>query len=253
MRLTDPVASWVPGFERYGKGGITVRHLLTHVSGLRPDVDLGEPWKGYDAAIELANDEVPTVAARRARSSTATSTSSCSATSWRAPSGEPLERYVARARVRAARHDRHRVPAADRARRPRSRRPSAAASSTRGRARRPTRSRCAAWCTTPRRGAWAAWPVTPACSARRATSRASRGCCSAAARSAPRRVLSPLTVAKMITPATPAGHDARRAASGGTSTRASRPIAASCCRSARSATPASPARRSGSIRARSCS
>lgn len=59
VRLTDPVASWVPGFERYGKGAITIRHLLTHVSGLRPDVDLGDPWKGYDAAIELAKDEVP--------------------------------------------------------------------------------------------------------------------------------------------------------------------------------------------------
>lgn len=59
VRLTDPVASWVPGFERYGKHGITIRHLLTHVSGLRPDVDLGDPWKGYDAAIDLAKDEVP--------------------------------------------------------------------------------------------------------------------------------------------------------------------------------------------------
>ena len=58
LRLTDPVAAWVPGFERYGKGEVTLRHLLTHVSGLRPDVDLGEPWKGYDAAIELARDEV---------------------------------------------------------------------------------------------------------------------------------------------------------------------------------------------------
>ena len=59
VRLTDPVAMWVPGFEQHGKGRITIRHLLTHVSGLRPDVDLGEPWKGYDAAIELAKDEVP--------------------------------------------------------------------------------------------------------------------------------------------------------------------------------------------------
>ena len=58
IRLTDPVATWVPGFEKYGKGSVTVRHLLTHVSGLRPDVDLGDPWKGYAAAIELANDEV---------------------------------------------------------------------------------------------------------------------------------------------------------------------------------------------------
>lgn len=59
IRLTDPVATWVPGFERFGKSGITIRHLLTHVSGLRPDVDLGDPWKGYEAAIELAKDEVP--------------------------------------------------------------------------------------------------------------------------------------------------------------------------------------------------
>ena len=61
LRLNDPVATHVPGFERYGKGSITIRHLLTHVSGLRPDVDLHE-WQGYDAAIELAKDEVPTAA-----------------------------------------------------------------------------------------------------------------------------------------------------------------------------------------------
>ena len=61
VRLNDTVASHIPGFERYGKGGITIRHLMTHVSGLRPDVDL-HPWTGYDAAIELAKDEVPTSA-----------------------------------------------------------------------------------------------------------------------------------------------------------------------------------------------
>jgi uncharacterized protein YbbC (DUF1343 family) len=59
LRLNDPVAAHIPGFERYGKGNITIRHLMTHVSGLRPDVDL-HPWSGYDAAIELAKDEVPT-------------------------------------------------------------------------------------------------------------------------------------------------------------------------------------------------
>ena len=62
LRLNDPVATHVPGFERYGKGGITVAHLMTHVSGLRPDVDLAEPWTGYEAAIELARSEVPTSA-----------------------------------------------------------------------------------------------------------------------------------------------------------------------------------------------
>ena len=61
IRLNDPVASYIPGFERYGKGGITIRHLMTHVSGLRPDVDL-HPWSGYEAAIDLAKDEVPTAA-----------------------------------------------------------------------------------------------------------------------------------------------------------------------------------------------
>lgn len=61
VRLNDTVASHIPGFERHGKGGITVRHLMTHVSGLRPDVDL-HPWTGYDAAIELAKDEVLTSA-----------------------------------------------------------------------------------------------------------------------------------------------------------------------------------------------
>jgi CubicO group peptidase (beta-lactamase class C family) len=59
IRLSDAVATHVPGFERYGKGVITVAHLLTHVSGLRPDVDLADPWTGYDAAIELARNEVP--------------------------------------------------------------------------------------------------------------------------------------------------------------------------------------------------
>jgi uncharacterized protein YbbC (DUF1343 family)/CubicO group peptidase (beta-lactamase class C family) len=65
LRLNDPVASHIPGFERYGKGNITIRHLLTHVSGLRPDVDL-HPWTGYDTAIELAKDEVPTAAPNEA-------------------------------------------------------------------------------------------------------------------------------------------------------------------------------------------
>jgi CubicO group peptidase (beta-lactamase class C family) len=60
LRLADPVAAFVPGFERYGKGGITIRHLLTHTSGLRPDIDLSDPWSGYETAIARAVEEVPT-------------------------------------------------------------------------------------------------------------------------------------------------------------------------------------------------
>ena len=51
LRLNDRVATFIPGFERYGKADITIRHLLTHVSGLRPDVDLADAWTGSDTAI----------------------------------------------------------------------------------------------------------------------------------------------------------------------------------------------------------
>jgi uncharacterized protein YbbC (DUF1343 family)/CubicO group peptidase (beta-lactamase class C family) len=60
LRLNDRVATHVPGFERHDKRDITLRHLMTHTSGLRPDVDLLPEWSGYDRAIELAVAEVPT-------------------------------------------------------------------------------------------------------------------------------------------------------------------------------------------------
>ena len=60
VRLNDPVASWVPGFERFGKDEITVRHLLTHCLGAPARRRPRQPWKGYEAAIDLAVDEVPT-------------------------------------------------------------------------------------------------------------------------------------------------------------------------------------------------
>jgi uncharacterized protein YbbC (DUF1343 family)/CubicO group peptidase (beta-lactamase class C family) len=62
LRLVDRVATFIPGFERYGKADITIRHLMLHQSGLRPDLDLADPWMGSDAAIQLAIEEVPTSA-----------------------------------------------------------------------------------------------------------------------------------------------------------------------------------------------
>jgi uncharacterized protein YbbC (DUF1343 family) len=59
IRLTDPVASFIPEFARYGKDRITVRDLLIHTSGLRPDLDLGDDWSGYDTGVRLAVEEVP--------------------------------------------------------------------------------------------------------------------------------------------------------------------------------------------------
>ena len=38
IRLNDAAAAFIPGFERYGKGQITIRHLLTHTSGDRKSV-----------------------------------------------------------------------------------------------------------------------------------------------------------------------------------------------------------------------
>ena len=59
IRLRDPVARYIPGFERHDKQSITVEHLLTHVSGLRPDFDLEEEFDGHDVAIAQAIDERP--------------------------------------------------------------------------------------------------------------------------------------------------------------------------------------------------
>lgn len=58
IRLDDRVADYIPGFDRYGKGVITIRQLLTHMSGLRPDLDLGDEFEGRDTAIRYALEEV---------------------------------------------------------------------------------------------------------------------------------------------------------------------------------------------------
>ena len=60
IRLTDPVATFIPEFGKYGKDRVTVRDLLTHMSGLRPDVDVADEWKGHSEAIRRATEEVLT-------------------------------------------------------------------------------------------------------------------------------------------------------------------------------------------------
>jgi len=51
VRLRDRVARHLPGFELHGKETVTVEHLLTHVSGLRPDLPLEEEFEGTDEAL----------------------------------------------------------------------------------------------------------------------------------------------------------------------------------------------------------
>lgn len=62
--LDAPVTHYLDDFDNGGKGSITIRHLMTHTSGLRPGIGLtievnGEKqeWEGYDTAIALAKSE----------------------------------------------------------------------------------------------------------------------------------------------------------------------------------------------------
>ncbi len=57
LRLRDRVARHLPGFERHGKETVTVEQLLTHVSGLRPDLPLEEEFEGTDEALRRILDE----------------------------------------------------------------------------------------------------------------------------------------------------------------------------------------------------
>src|SRR3989454_11925817 len=59
IRLNDPVAQFIPEFARHGKSAITVRQLMTHVSGLRPDLELNVEFSGADEAIRRASEETP--------------------------------------------------------------------------------------------------------------------------------------------------------------------------------------------------
>ena len=61
IRLNDPVAKYWPEFGQNGKEGITVRELLTHYSGLPPDLPLANSWSGYDAAMKLIVEARPVV------------------------------------------------------------------------------------------------------------------------------------------------------------------------------------------------
>ncbi|MBI4482093.1 MAG: DUF1343 domain-containing protein [Acidobacteria bacterium] len=57
VRLQDDVIRYIPEFRTHGKQEITVEQLLSHHSGLRPDLDLDEPWYGYDTALQRAYQE----------------------------------------------------------------------------------------------------------------------------------------------------------------------------------------------------
>ena len=59
IRLNDPVATYLPEFAQNGKKEITVRELLTHFSGIPPDLDLKQPWQGRATAFDMAMQVKP--------------------------------------------------------------------------------------------------------------------------------------------------------------------------------------------------
>jgi len=59
IRLGDSVATYLPDFAQNGKKDITIRDLMTHYSGMPPDLVLKSQWSGREAAYEMAMREKP--------------------------------------------------------------------------------------------------------------------------------------------------------------------------------------------------
>ncbi len=58
IRLDDPVTRYLPEFQG-GHSTITIRNLMTHFSGLRPDLELKPTWSGYETGIQRALTDKP--------------------------------------------------------------------------------------------------------------------------------------------------------------------------------------------------
>ncbi len=60
LRLDDPVTKYLPEFQG-GKSDITIRLLMTHFSGMPPDLVLVPRWSGYQTGIQRALVTTPIV------------------------------------------------------------------------------------------------------------------------------------------------------------------------------------------------
>ena len=54
VKLDAPVSTYIPEFTGGGKETVTVRQLLTHTSGLPPDIETTSDWQGEAEAIRKA-------------------------------------------------------------------------------------------------------------------------------------------------------------------------------------------------------
>ncbi|WP_371856774.1 serine hydrolase domain-containing protein [Gandjariella thermophila] len=59
IELTAPVARYLPEFATSGKGAITVEQLLTHTSGLEPDLPLWRDWPDIPSRFKAVLDVAP--------------------------------------------------------------------------------------------------------------------------------------------------------------------------------------------------
>ncbi len=94
LRLNDRLTKHLPDFAD-GESDIRIVDLLTHFSGLRPDVDLEPEWSGYETGIAMAYRETP-IAPLRSRFIYSDINYLLLAEVVRKMSGLPLDRYAAK-------------------------------------------------------------------------------------------------------------------------------------------------------------
>ncbi len=59
IALDKPAYAYLPAFAANGKQDITIRQLLTHYSGLPPDLDLSFDWQGKQNAVQMVMNTHP--------------------------------------------------------------------------------------------------------------------------------------------------------------------------------------------------
>jgi uncharacterized protein YbbC (DUF1343 family)/CubicO group peptidase (beta-lactamase class C family) len=57
--IDAPVKTYIPEFAGGWRDEVTVRHLLTHTSGLRAGISLADKWSGYEEGVKRAAAEQP--------------------------------------------------------------------------------------------------------------------------------------------------------------------------------------------------
>ncbi|MEQ1852035.1 MAG: serine hydrolase domain-containing protein, partial [Chthoniobacteraceae bacterium] len=59
VKIESAVRDYLPEFSGEGRERITVRHLLTHTSGLKPSLPQEPAWSGRETGIRMACEAVP--------------------------------------------------------------------------------------------------------------------------------------------------------------------------------------------------